>query len=113
MTARAESLRNLRQLIHGGVADDDFLYAFGEYLADHLNPQLVPMGFVMALELAMYDVQKGIDSRTNRPISSRVAGYPPMMYALLRMRFSEIAYAVLPAEFAAQVKAHIEEVRAK
>ena len=110
MEESAEKLRNLREHME---KSDDFFCAFGEYLASHLNPRLIPIGFVMACEQALYDVQEGVDSRTNEGISTRVAGYPPLMYALLRMRLPEMMDAVLPAEFSAQAKAFMEEVEAK
>ncbi len=50
---------------------------------------------------------------TGKPIQSRLVGYPPMIYVLLRMEIPRIADAVLPAEFAASVKNHIKQVNAK
>ena len=92
---------------------NDLLYGFGRYLAGYLSPQLVPMGFVMGCELALYDLQTGVNGLTGKPIQSRLVGYPPMIYLLLRMEIPRIADAVFPAEFAASVKNHIEQVNAK
>ncbi len=39
---------------------DGLLYEFGRHLAGYLNPQLVPMGFVMGCELALYDLSKRV-----------------------------------------------------
>lgn len=106
-----QKLAKLEELIPD--APDNLLYDFGRHLAGYLNPQLVPMGFVMRCELALYDLQTGVNGFTGKPIQSRLVGYPPMIYALLRMEIPRIADAVLPAEFAASVKNHIEQVNAK
>lgn len=106
-----QKLAKLEKLIPD--APNDLLYDFGRYLAGYLNPQLVPMGFVMGCELALYDLQTGVNGFTGKPIQSQLVGYPPQIYALLRMEIPRIADAVLPAEFAASVKNHIEQVNAK
>ena len=106
-----QKLSKLEELIPN--APDGLLYDFGCYLAGYLNPQLVPMGFVMGCELALYDLQTGVNGFTGKPLQSRLVGYPPMIYALLRMEIPRIADAVLPAEFAASVKNYIEQVNAK
>lgn len=95
-------------------APDNLLYDFGRHLTGYLNSQLVPMGFVMGCELALYDLQTGVNGFTGKPIiQGRLVGYPPQIYALLRMEIPHIADAVLPAEFAASVKNHIEQINAK
>ena len=106
-----QKLAKLRELIPD--APDDLLYDFGRHLADYLNPQLVPIGFVMGCELALCDLQTGVNGFTGKPIQSRLVGYPPMIYALLRMEIPRIADAVLPAEFAVSVKNHIEAINAE
>jgi len=67
----------------------------------------------MGCELALYDLQTGVNGFTGKPIQSRLVGYPTMIYALLRMEIPRIADAIFPAEFAAGVKTCIEEVNAK
>ena len=49
-----EKLRNLRKYMPGL---DETVYKFGAFLADRLNPRLVPTGFNLATELAFYDLQ--------------------------------------------------------
>lgn len=111
MDEAKQKLAKLEELIPD--APDGLLYDFGRFLAGYLNPELVDVGFVMGCELALYDLQTGINSFTKKPIQSRLVGYPPMIYALLHMETPRIADAVLPAEFAASVKSHIEQVNAK
>ncbi|MBI5153087.1 MAG: hypothetical protein HZA36_01360 [Parcubacteria group bacterium] len=86
---------------------------FARFLASRLNSQLVPMGFVMACELALYDLQKGVDGFSGQPIRSSLVGYPPMIYVLLRVEIPMIAKAIFPEEFAAGVQEFIEEMNKK
>ena len=105
-----EKLKNLREHM---PEQDDTIYSFGAYLADRLNPELVPQGFNMAAELALYDLEKGVDGFTGQPIQSRLVGYPSMIYGLLRMQVPQIAEAVCPEDFAKGVKDFYEQVNAK
>ncbi len=105
-----EKLRNLRQYMPD---QQDVVYDFGAYLADRLNPELVPQGFNMATELALYDLQKGVNGSTGQPIRSRLIGYPPVIYESLRMQVPEIAEAVCPEDFAKGVREFHEQVNAK
>lgn len=98
---------------HMPKASDEVVYKFGHFLAGRLNnPEIVPQGFVMACELALYDLQQGVDGFSNKPIQSSLVGYPPMIYGLLRMEIPEIAKAVFPEDFAAEVKTMFDEVNA-
>jgi hypothetical protein len=108
MTEAKEKLANLEGLIPG--APNPLIYDFGRFLAGYLNVELVPQGFVMACELALYDLQKGVSGYTGKPIENRLVDYPPMIYSLLRMEVPNIAAAVLPADFAEGVKTFVEQV---
>ncbi|KKT42322.1 MAG: hypothetical protein UW30_C0001G0047 [Candidatus Giovannonibacteria bacterium GW2011_GWA2_44_13b] len=112
MKETKEKLVKLEELIPQDFSDG-MLYEFGRYLADYLNPELVPMGFVMGCELALYDLEKGVNGFTGKRIENNIVGYPPQTYSLLRMEIPRIADAVFSAEFAASVKKHIEEINAK
>ncbi len=107
-----DKLKNLKDYIPKG---DDFLYDFGAYLADRLNPELVPVGFNFACEASIEDLRRGGDygehGKVDVPLS--LTGYPPAMYGLLRMRIPEIAKAVCPLEFAEEVKKVYDEVNAE
>ena len=107
-----EKLRNLKEYM---PKEEDVLYSFGRYLAKRLegHPELVPEGFNVTVELALHDLQKGIDGYTQKPIQSRLVGYPPIIYSLLRMRTPDIAKAVCPEDFAEGVRKMYEEVNAK
>ena len=95
-------------------APNDLVYDFAHFLAKHhLNPELIPQGFVIACELALYDLQTGVDGYTSQPIQSRLVGYPPMTYGLLRTNIPTIAKAIFPEEFAESVRTFMEEVNQK
>ncbi|HUW43418.1 MAG TPA: hypothetical protein VMV95_00440 [Bacillota bacterium] len=105
-----EKLKGLREHMPD---QQDVIYDFATYLADRLNPELVPQGFNMAAELALYDLEKGVDGFTGQPIQSRLVGYPSMIYRLLRMQVPQIAEAVCPEDFAQGVRKMYDEVNAK
>ncbi|TSC61707.1 MAG: hypothetical protein G01um101448_767 [Parcubacteria group bacterium Gr01-1014_48] len=108
-----KKLMRLEEFIHDD-ASSSLLYDFGHFLANyHLNSRLDPMGFVMSCEIALHDLQVGVNGFTQKPIESRLVGYPPMIYTLLRMEIPRIADAIFPTEFAASVKTFIEETRAE
>jgi hypothetical protein len=88
---------------------DDIMKEFGRFLSPRLNPELVPGGFVLMAELALYDLSIGINGNTGEPIRNRLVGYPPITYALIRMRFVDIAYAVFPESFANDVRDFIDK----
>jgi len=67
----------------------------------------------MAAECALYDLQNGVDGFTGQSIRSRLVGYPPMIYELLKIQVPEIAEAVCPEDFAKGVREFYERVKAK
>lgn len=58
----------------------------------------------------MLDAQKGIDGNTGKPLSGAIAGYPPIMYNILRVLLPTIVDAVCPAWFAEEIKEHQQKV---
>lgn len=90
---------------------DDIMKEFGKFLSPRLNPELVPAGFVLASELALYDLSTGINGFTSEPIRNRLVGYPPITYALIRMRLDDIAYAIFPESFANEVRDFFEKAK--
>ena len=111
MKEPGKKLGNLKELLPNSSSN---LIQFGQYMATRLNQDdIVPMGFVLGCELALYDLQSGVDGFTGQTIQNSLVGYPPMIYAMLRMEMGRIAEAVFPAEFATAVKEHIEAVRAE
>jgi hypothetical protein len=74
MTEPKEKLNELKEHMPD---QQDIVYQFGQFLAERLNDELMPQGFVMGCQLALYDLQAGVDGFTNQPIHSRLVGYPP------------------------------------
>ena len=105
-----EKLKNLREYM---PEQEDLVYEFGAYLAQRLNPELVSEGFNMAAELALYDLQTGVDGFTGKPLMNRLVGYPSAIYGFLRFQVPDIAKAVCPEEFAHGVREFQEKVNAK
>lgn len=101
MTKAQQKLRELEKYLPDQQGP---IYDFGRFLADRLNPQLVPQGFVMACFLAIYDLEAGVDGFTQKRITSRLVGYPPQIYQILHLFIPVIARAVFPADFAAGVE---------
>ena len=91
---------------------DEVICAFGRFLAGRLNPQLIPLGFLFACQMAINDLKKGVDG-SGKPIQSDLVGYSPIIFEGLRMLIPNIAEAIFPAEFAAEVKASVEKIEKK
>lgn len=79
MVAVKEKLRNLEQHLPG---QPEQVYEFARRLADRLNEHLVPVGFNLAAELLLYDLQD---------------------HGAVRLRMPQIADVVLPEGFAKAV----------
>ena len=105
-----EKLRNLRVHL---PQDVESTYQFGEFLADRLNPDLVPKGFLLAAQLALCDLSTGVDGYTGEPIIGGLTGQPPGLYRLLEMRIPDIARTVCPVDFAEGVKRAYDQFREK
>jgi hypothetical protein len=88
----------------------ELVYKFAEYMATHTNAELVPQGFVLVAVLALYDVQKGIDSRTGKPIVGSIACQPAMVYRIIEMMIPTIAKVIFPADFAGVVRTTMDNV---
>ena len=67
----------------------------------------------MCAELALYDLETGVDGYTGEPIRNELAGYPPLIYAILRKKVPEIAEAVCPEDFANGVREVYEDINTK
>ena len=105
--AAPSKLKNLKEYLPG---QQDFIYDFADYLWDRANDDLVPQGFNLMAELAIYDLQNGVDWYTNKPIAHKVAWYPPMMYAMMRMFIPQISKALFWEEFGNVIKWVQDEV---
>lgn len=109
MTETKQKLANLREYLPDA---DPNLCEFAAYLATRLNSELVPTGFAMACQLVLYDLQSGVDGFTGKRIGGNLVGFPSIFYVLLERDIPRLADAVLPADFAAELKSFTEEVHA-
>ncbi|MEI7792238.1 MAG: hypothetical protein WCI57_01995 [Candidatus Berkelbacteria bacterium] len=101
-----QKLRNLAQYIPN---QEEILYDFGRLLADRLNPELYPIGFVMTYATTLHDMETGISDVDGKPIQSQYVGCRPVAYAVLSSLIGGIASAIFPEEFAKEV---IEQAKA-
>jgi hypothetical protein len=81
-------------------------------LAQRLYPEVVPLDFVMATELYVYDINTGKDGFTGEPMPREVTNMPPMMGTIVRLTASQIAQEAFGQEFADAVSTIQGEVRA-
>ncbi|MBI2499812.1 hypothetical protein HYV88_06215 [Candidatus Woesearchaeota archaeon] len=93
-------LQNLREHMPG---EPQFTYDFGAYLATRLNSQLNPIGFNMAVQLTLYDLQKGVNGFTGKPVPHSLSGMPASFYTVMEMNIPRFARAVCPSDFADKV----------
>lgn len=74
---------------------------FGRFLAGRVNPgRIVPMGFIIAANLSLYDLEKGINGFTGEPIRNDLVGRTPEVYALLTSSIPGLARIAFSEEFA-------------
>lgn len=102
-----DRLRNLATYLPG---QQKIVYDFAAHIANYVNAELVPQGFVMAAVLALYDLQVGVNGYTNEPIRSNLVGQPPMIYKIIEMMIPKIAEAAFPPDFADVVQETMDNV---
>ena len=102
-----EKLRNLQEYISG---EERVIYQLAGFLADRIKPssQITPIDFLLAAELAIIDLERGINGFSGQPITNGLTGLPPMIYSAFRAKIPAIATAVSPREFSAEVERHYQ-----
>jgi hypothetical protein len=78
-------------------------------LAERLNHRVIPMGFVLATELYIHDMNTGTNGFTGEPMPSEVTGMPPMMSVAVNMVARNIAQEAFGEEFHSAVVAFHDE----
>ncbi|MFH0700886.1 MAG: hypothetical protein V2A62_00450 [Candidatus Woesearchaeota archaeon] len=90
---------------------DQFTYDFGAYLGERLrNPQINSIGFNMAAQLVLHDLQTGVDGFTGKPVPPSLSGMPPGIYVVMEMNIPKIARVVCPPDFADAVQKVYDDV---
>jgi hypothetical protein len=96
-----DRLRNLKEYMPNQLA---VIYEFGRLLADRVSPTTIPMGFIVAAELLIVDLESGVDGFTNKPMNTNMVGYPPSFYQVVSSMVPDITKATCPPEFAQAVE---------
>ncbi len=102
-----DRLRHLSKYMPG---QEWMIYAFAEYVAEHVNAALVPQGFVLTAALALHDLEAGVDGFTNKPIKGFLVNQSPLIYGIIEMNLPAIAGAIFPRDFAGAVKETMDNV---
>lgn len=92
------------------------IYNFATFLADRFQEHsLAPIGFLIGTELALHDLEAGVDGFSGEPISNKykIANQATAVYRLLRLSIADIADATTTPEFASQVKEVKESIETK
>jgi hypothetical protein len=78
-----------------------------------LERELTPQGFVLSAQLALKDLENGIDTKTGQPIKGLFASLtfqPPMVYHLLDIKIPEISDLFFDPEFAREIRTYWNKV---
>jgi len=111
MVEVANKLRDREVIDSMSAPGGDQFYSFTCFVADRLNDELVPQGFIMAVELAAYDLIKGVDGYTGKPIQNRLVGLPPFIFPLMVENLFRNLDKVLPSEFAKEALDFLAQVK--
>ena len=81
-----------------------------EFFATRLDrsSELVPIGLVMAWQLAIYDMARGVDGFTGEPITGQCSGLPAAFYRILDADIGK-RFATL-GEFGVAAESHIADI---
>jgi len=105
MALPKEKLKSLETYING---QNENVYLFGLFLAEFLNDNLHPQGFVTSCELAIHCLQTGM-GKDKKPFVHKLAKKPSAVYGELRKAIPTIAVAVMPQGFSFEVKQILHE----
>ena len=96
-----KKLVDLKSILPG---EDFTFYDFCKFISNYINPQLEPIGFLMAIENAMYDLKhKNNALRVCNLLFSDLCGNPYILFLLYKIKFFKNLYKILPQEFANEV----------
>lgn len=111
--ARDKMLR-LEEIAPGNSVEP--IYSFMRYLADERitdNDRLSPTGYVMLCELALIDLETGINGFTGQPINNSLTGYPSDIYLAIRGAAVDAAKHLFTEQFATAVQAAFDDIHSK
>lgn len=92
-----ERLNDLERYFPG---QHEVIYSFGKMLSGRLADELEPGGFILAAQLAIYDLQEGVDGFSGERLRGPLIGLPSVVYRSLDIALPSIIRAVCPKRFA-------------
>ena len=87
-----QKLANLEQYVPGQPEET---YELARFLSGRASETMRREGFDLLAETALIDLKRNKDGYTGKPITSKLAGYPPQMEMVLRLAIAEIKDVVL------------------
>lgn len=97
-----DRLRQLEKYLPG---QNEIVYEYAKFLADRVgSEEIVPLGFAVVAELAIYDLVHGINGFTGERINSSLTGLPPIIYNILSAMTVPIARAAYSDRFAKAIE---------
>lgn len=109
----AEVKAKLQHLAHHMPSEDPFMCTFAAEFGERLNPELVPVGFNITLELLLDDMRQGKSGYPQRPLPYGLGNMPRMLYSVLSLSVDRIIKGVCPPAFAEEVIRIRTEIRAQ
>lgn len=91
---------------------DELVREFNRMLADRLNDEMIPDGVVLAIMLLEYDLEKGVDGYTGKPLNTKLQQLPGMFIRLVSRKVLRKATDFFPEEFAKEMLQAYEETLA-
>lgn len=99
----------LRQLEKYLPNQSEMVYEYARFLADRIGDgEIVPLGFAIAAELAIYDLSRGVNGFTGERINNSLTGYPPQIYGTFSAMTVLIARAAYSERFARAIEESLE-----
>lgn len=84
----------------------DYVLLYARYLAEVMRHDLIPMGFLVATEIARDELRRDYRGPDELPVPTEyrsLVGGNPSLYEMLRIYVPKIAEAVCPPDFAEEV----------
>ncbi len=92
---------------------DPRVVELGKFVARRMNPQLVPMDFVIASALCIEDLKRGIDGFTHKPIDTTLFRQPEYVYNFLYLNIPTLARIAFSEAFADDVRTNLLAILAR
>ncbi len=102
--AKDEEIRQKLKVLERHLpSQHDIVYVFGEFLAGRFNSEASPEKFVRTCQIAVYDLQAGVDSVNRRQIIGQ-REYPAVIFNQVMTHVPAIAATVFSRRFARKVE---------